>query len=232
MKLSLRSRHEPPEPRHAVAPYNGCPRPRPGRDEANFRGRHRVSVILCFVAAIVSAWTPTKAAADLGQTRAGNPPPALRPTPTATGHELGFGSHLHIEPNTFLPRMRYRYNFAQTAAQGPLSGLWLEAALGPAIFFEGSVGGNTAFNLGYEFDPFSNLALTFSPVLRNDIVFHPPADYVGFVQTYGVSIRLYIDAHWVVFVNPTAPGWHLWTVPGDSGIEFAWQGGAGFGYKF
>lgn len=176
--------------------------------------------------------TATAAEGRISQVQASNPPATLRPQRTHTGHELGVGTHFHVSPDAFLLRGRYRYQFAATAAQGPLSGLWLEAALGPAFYFGRDVAGNAALNLGYEFDPFSNLALTFSPVLRNDIVFEPEDDYVGFIQTYGLSVRLYINGNWVFFVNPSAFGWHLWNVPNASGVEFAWQGGVGFGYKF
>jgi hypothetical protein len=188
--------------------------------------------LLTFVGVFHRSNDASAARGKIGQGQASNPPASLRPRATNTGFEIGIGTHIHIEPDTFLPRFRMRYQFSQTAAQGVLSGLWLEAAAGPAIFFGGSVGGNFAFNLGYEFDPFSNLALTFSPVLRNDIIFHPPASYVGFIQTYGLNVRLYINSNWIFFVDPSAFGWHLWNVPGRRGVQFAWQGGAGFGYKF
>ncbi|MEM9458664.1 MAG: hypothetical protein AAGF11_31095 [Myxococcota bacterium] len=171
---------------------------------------------------------PTPAHAKIGQTRVGSPPPALQPRPTRTGHEIGLGTHLHYGQFwavAFLPRGRYRYQFDKTRAQGSLSGLWLEAAIGPAIY--GDPDGNAAFNLGFEFDPFSNLALTFSPVLRNDLMFD--VDWALFSQTYGASVRLYIDGNWVVFVNPFAFGWYLHNY---GGFAFAFQGGAGFGYKF
>jgi len=154
-------------------------------------------------------------------------PSALQPRATNTGHELGVGTHLGLlHTTTFLPRVRYRYQFARTSALGPLGGLWLEAAIGPALY--GDPDGNAAFNLGYELDPFDRVAITFSPVLRNDALFD--VDWILFSQTYGASVRMYIQSHWVVFVNPFAFGWYTHNY--RNGVGFAFQTGAGFGYKF
>lgn len=167
---------------------------------------------------------PAVASADMPQGRAGDPPSSLAVKPTRTGHEIGAGTHLNV-PFSFIMRFRYRYIFAGTAAQGPLSGFWIEPGIGPAL--DDDPEGNIMFNLGYEFAPWSNLALTFSPVLRNDFFFDD--DHFAYQQTYGGTVRLYFQGNWVFFVNPFAFGFR---VSNRGCCSFAWQGGAGFGYKF
>lgn len=160
------------------------------------------------------------------QASTGNTVSELRPVPTSTGHEIGMATEAGVfHVGMFLPRARYRYQFQRTAAQGPLSGFWLEGMIGPAVYRDPD--GVVSLNLGYEFAPFSDLALTFSPVIRNDLLFD--VDWALFSQSYGASARLYINGHWVVFVNPFAFGWYV----GRGGhVDFAYQGGVGFGYKF
>lgn len=195
------------------------------------RRRFRV----CFAAALLALVLPGLAEAKIPQTSGGNPPASLRVRPTKTGHEIGAGTHIHLGPgDAFLPRFRYRYIFAGTAAQGPLSGFWIEAMLGPAIYIPG-VDGNAAFNLGYEFDPFTNLALTFSPVLNNDFFFD--AGYFRYSNTIGAIGRLYMGGNWVFFFEPAAFGWHVGSRFNNGrgrggGAGFSFQGGVGFGYKF
>lgn len=162
----------------------------------------------------------------LKQTTAGTPPAEIQPAPTNTGHEVGFGLHFNTNPDVFLPRPRYRYTFVKTAVQGPLSGFWLEAGIGPGVGFNGGVIGNAALILGYEFDPFSNLALTFSPTIHNEFDF--TSSFFGFMQTYGGVMRLYVKGHWVVYLEPFSFGWFA----SGSGAIFAYQAGFGFGYRF
>jgi hypothetical protein len=191
-----------------------------------------VKRLLIALAALFVFFASETAEAKLPQTTVGNPPPALQVRPTKTGHEIGAGTHIHFGPGgAFLPRFRYRYIFSSTAAQGPLSGFWLEAMVGPAIYLPG-VSGNAAFNLGYEFDPFRNLALTFSPVLNNDFFFD--LGYFRYSNTIGAIGRLYMGGNWVFFFEPAAFGWHVGTYGPrrGRGVGFSFQGGAGFGYKF
>jgi len=189
---------------------------------------HWLRVTLPFLSLILGLLVVhAPANAKIGQAKVGNVAPAVQPKPTKTGHEVGFGTHITFPPGgiAFLPRARYRYQFHSTGVQGPLSGLWLEAAIGPAVY--GDPDGNIALNLGYEFDPFSNLALTFSPVFRNDFYFD--ALYFAYSQTFGANMRLYMNGNWVFFVNPAAFGWHI---SNYGCCAFSYQAGAGFGYKF
>lgn len=194
----------------------------------------RISLALLLLVVLVVGVLGTRTVqAKIPQTTAGSPPPSLSVKPTKTGHEIGAGTYGHFGPGgAFMPRFRYRYIFSGTAAQGPLSGFWIEAATGPAIFLPG-VSGNAAFNLGYEFDPFSNLALTFSPILNNDFFFAP--GWLRYSNTLGALVRLYMGGNWVFFFEPMAFGWHVGNgrYRGRGGSAgFSFQGGAGFGYKF
>lgn len=174
---------------------------------------------------------------SMPQAKGGNPPQLLVPAPTATGHEIGLGLHINRNPYAFYPRLRYRYTIKQTAVQGPLSGFWLEVGVAPGIplhrYLYGagrSVFGNVALNLGYEFAPFSNLALTFAPVLHNEFNFGP---FFAFMQTYGAHVRLYLGGHWVVFLEPFSFGWAVAKYPTSrTFVRFSHQYGMGFGYKF
>lgn len=95
---------------------------------------------------------------------------------------------------------------------------------------ERSVWGRFGFELGYEFAPWSNLALTFSPVMHNDLHFSPY--FVQFAQTFGPAVRLYINQHWVVYFEPGLFGWNVWGHRGYTGGGFTVRGGVGFAYKF
>lgn len=167
------------------------------------------------------------AQAKLPQSTAGNPPPSIQPQPTNTGHEIGAGFHFYDNPDVFMPKFRYRYIFASTAAQGPLSGFWLEANIGPGVGYGGGILGNTGLFLGYEFDPWSNLALTFSPVLHNDFFFDE--GFFRFGQTVGAIARLYVSGNWVFYAEPASFGW---SAGSGGGVWFAFQATLGFGYKF
>jgi hypothetical protein len=93
-----------------------------------------------------------------------------------------------------------------------------------------AIWGRAGFELGYEIDPWSNLALTFSPVIHNDFYFSPY--FFQFSQTFGPAIRLYIQQHWVVYFEPGFVGWNAWTNRDYSGVGLSIRGGVGFAYKF
>ena len=87
------------------------------------------------------------------------------------------------------------------------------------------------YELGYEIDPWSNLALTFAPVIHNDFHFSPY--FFQFEQTFGPAIRLYLKQHWVVYFEPGFIGWNVWTdFDRNSGAWVSVRGGVGFAYKF
>jgi hypothetical protein len=94
----------------------------------------------------------------------------------------------------------------------------------------GGIWGRGGFELGYEIDPWSNLALTFSPVIHNDFHFSPW--FFQFAQTFGPSIRLYINQHVIVYFEPGFVGWNAWTNGDVGGVGFSVRGGVGFAYKF
>lgn len=165
---------------------------------------------------------------QIAQGSTGNRASVLRPKPTRTGHEIGVENRFPIDPTLITLRFRYRYIVPESAAQGPLSGFWFEFAGGPTFpYGGGDVFGNVAFSLGYEFDPFRDLALTFSPVVHNDLYFFTPGWNYTFLG--GAIIRLYLGGHFVLFFEPASFGF---VVRSDSSADFAYQAGLGFGYKF
>jgi len=189
------------------------------------------SLLVLALSAFVLLLVPSVAEARQGgipQTSGGNPGRAIRPQPTRTGHEIGAEMRFPVDPTLFTPRFRYRYIIHQTAAQGPLSGFWFEFAGGPSFPYSvHDVFGNFAFNVGYEFDPFRNLALTFSPTVQNDWYFFTPG--WNYTHTLGAVVRLYVSGHWVFFVQPAAFGF---VVRSNGTADFAAQFGFGFSYKF
>ena len=96
--------------------------------------------------------------------------------------------------------------------------------------FYRAIWGRGGFELGYEIAPWSNLALTFSPVVHNDFHFSPY--FFQFVQTFGPAIRLYINQHVVLYFEPGFLGWNIWTDGDNAGAWFSARGGVGFAYKF
>ena len=204
------------------------------------------------VMAIVMTFT-TPALAG-GQATMPNPPPALRPGQTKTVHEIGASLNGSFNPDAFIPAFNWRFHMPNTGRIGQLSGLYMGFNIGPAAsfygrgrgpydgrgryargyygddFFYGSVWGRGGFELGYEIDPWSNLALTFAPVIHNDFHFSP--FFFQFAQTFGPAIRLYIQKHWVVYFEPGFFGWNVWTNGDFSGVGFSVRGGVGFAYKF
>ncbi len=146
-----------------------------------------------------------------------------------------------LSPDVFMPLANWRYHFASTARMGQLSGLYLGLDAGPAVDFGGGLSGTTGLELGYEFDPWTNLALTFAPVVHND--FHFARNYFRFAQTFGPVARLYINQHWVVYFEPGAVGWHVRAYEyngqnpnnpdfNDVRAGFSFRAGWGFAYKF
>lgn len=184
--------------------------------------------------------------AHAGQATASNPPAALRPGQTKTPHELGASVNGGFGPDALFPSGHWRMHFPSTGKIGQLSGLWIGLDAGPTIRLgdvdldldrpgRGGVWGHTGFEIGYEIDPWSNLALTISPVLHNDFHFGP--NRFRFVQTFGPVVRLYINQHWVVYVEPGCGGWNLNTHHRSDDIDdiragFSYRGGMGFAYKF
>ncbi|MFO7565214.1 MAG: hypothetical protein R6X02_21395 [Enhygromyxa sp.] len=218
--------------------------------------RLTLSLSVLVAAAGLSFATPAHAG---GQATAGNPPPALRPGKTNTVHEIGASLNGSFNPDAFIPAFNWRFHLPGTGRIGPLSGLYMGFNIGPAVSFYGrgraryydgprrrgdyyrgpywdddyyyrSVWGRAGFELGYEIDPWSNLALTFSPVVHNDFHFSPY--FFQFAQTFGPAIRLYINQNWIVYFEPGFLGWNAWTNGYYSGAGFSVRGGAGFAYKF
>lgn len=191
-----------------------------------------------------------------GQATVANPPAALRPGQTNTVHEIGASLNGSFNPDAFIPAFNWRFHLPGTGRIGPLSGLYMGFNAGPAVSFYGrgygryrgrgrigrgvygedgrnyyrDVWGRAGFELGYEIDPWSNLALTFSPVVHNDFHFSPY--FFQFAQTFGPAVRLYVNQHWVVYFEPGFLGWHVWTNRYASGYGFSVRGGVGFAYKF
>jgi hypothetical protein len=98
-------------------------------------------------------------------------------------------------------------------------------------YYYRDIWGLGGFEIGYEIAPWSNLALTFSPVIHNDFHFSPY--FFQFAQTFGPAIRMYINQHWVVYFEPGFLGWNVWTTGnGYTGVGFSVRGGVGFAYKF
>lgn len=188
------------------------------------------SLLAGSIAAWVVTFSPPLHArqGQIKQTSVNNKASALRPQPTKTGHEIGAEFRFPVNPDLVSLRFRYRYIFAGTAAQGPLSGFWIEGAIGPSFpYGGGDVFGNFAFNLGYEFDPFRDLALTFSAVVQNDLYFFTPG--FNYTNTLGGLMRLYVAGHWVFFFEPVTFGF---VVDSNGGADFAFQAAIGFSYKF
>jgi len=186
------------------------------------------------------------APAHAGQATLANPPPALKPGQTKTVHEIGFSLNGNFNPDAFTPAFNWRFHLPNTGRVGQLSGLFMGLNLGPAVHFWGrgrrghyryrddffyrDVWGRGGFEIGYEIDPWSNLALTFSPVIHNDFHFSPY--FFQFEQTFGPTVRLYINQHWVVYFEPGFLGWNVWTDGDYAGAGFSVRGGVGFAYKF
>lgn len=219
----------------------------------------RFTPLLSVVVAAAGLTFATPALAG-GQATAANPPAALRPGQTNTVHEIGASLNGAFNPDSFIPAFNWRFHLPGTGRIGQLSGLYMGFNLGPAVSFYGrgrgryyndgpngrgryyggpywdddyyyrSIWGRGGFELGYEIDPWSNLALTFSPVVHNDFHFSPY--FFQFAQTFGPAIRLYINQHWVVYFEPGFVGWNVWTNRYYSGVGLSVRGGAGFAYKF
>lgn len=196
--------------------------------------------------------TPAKA----GQGSVSNPPPAMRPGQTNTPHEIGFSLNGSWGPGAFIPAFNWRVHFPNTGRIGQLSGLFIGLNLGPGVSWYGGRGvgryargprdsrryyagrgdwggwvwGRGGFELGYEIDPWSNLALTFSPVVHNDFHFSPR--FFQFSQTFGPAIRLYLNQHFIVYFEPGFFGWTVWTDGYGAAAGFSARGGVGFAYKF
>jgi hypothetical protein len=204
------------------------------------------------MAAVMSFATPAHAG---GQATVANPPPALRPGPTSSVHEIGASLNGAYNPDAFIPAFNWRFHLPQTGRIGPLSGLYMGLNIGPAVSYYGrgrsryydqgrgryygpdddyyyrrDVWGRAGFEIGYEIDPWSNLALTISPVIHNDFYFSPWA--FQFAQTFGPAVRLYLNQHWIVYFEPGFIGWHVWTDRNSTGTWLSVRGGAGFAYKF
>ncbi len=211
----------------------------------------RISLSVAIAATLLSSLAIVSTA-EAGQGSVPNPPPALRPGQTNTVHEIGASLNGSFNPDAFIPAFNWRIHFPGTGRVGQLSGLFMGFNIGPAVSFYGgracpgcgrgryfgywdddrvgAVWGRGGFELGYEIDPWSNLALTFSPVVHNDFHFSPW--FFQFAQTFGPSIRLYIQQHWVVYFEPGFVGWNVWTNGDDVGVGFSVRGGVGFAYKF
>jgi hypothetical protein len=197
------------------------------------------------------------APAQAGQTTVPNPPAAMKPGQTNTVHEIGASLNASFNPDAFIPAFNWRFHLPNTGRVGQLSGLFMGFNLGPAVDFYGvsrgpyrgrgnygrgvygldpdrdyynSIWGRGGFELGYEIDPWSNLALTFSPVVHNDFHFSPW--FFQFSQTFGPAIRLYIQQHWVVYFEPGFIGWNVWTNRDFTGGGMSVRGVVGFAYKF
>jgi hypothetical protein len=214
--------------------------------------RFSLSLSVVVATAVLSFATP----AEAGQGSVPNPPPAMRPGQTNTVHEIGASLNGAFNPDAFIPAFNWRFHFPGTGRIGQLSGLYMGFNIGPAVSFYGgrgyyhgrgrgryadgprwdddyyyrSVWGRGGFELGYEIDPWSNLALTFSPVVHNDFHFSPW--FFQFSQTFGPAIRLYLQQHWVIYFEPGFVGWNVWTNGWGTGVGFSVRGGAGFAYKF
>jgi hypothetical protein len=216
----------------------------------------RLTLGLSVVVAAAALMLATPAHAG-GQATAANPPPALRPGKTNTVHEIGFSLNGAFNPDAFIPAFNWRFHLPSTGRIGQLSGLYMGFNIGPAVsfygrgygpgsyhrgrgrgrwdpddrrYYDGWVWGRGGFELGYEIDPWSNLALTFSPVVHNDFYFSPW--HFQFAQTFGPAIRLYINQHAIVYFEPGFLGWTVWTDGYGAGAWLAVRGGAGFAYKF
>ena len=204
---------------------------------------HDVLTGLVFPSVVALGLSHASSAQAGGQASAANPPAALRPGPTRTVHEIGASLNGAFNPDAFIPAFNWRFHLPRTGHVGQLSGLYMGLNIGPALSFHGhgyghgygrgydrALWGRAGFELGYEIDPWSNLALTFSPVVHNDV--HVSPDLFAFAQTFGPAIRLYIDQHWVVYFEPGFLGWTIWADGHGSGAAFAMRGGVGFAYKF
>ena len=173
--------------------------------------------------------SPDVAQAKIPQSQAASPPADLQPGPTKTVHEVG--ATVNFTLGTFDPQFNWRMAFPKTGAQGQLSGLFLGVDVGPSIGFGGGVAGMAGFRIGYEFDPWSNLALTFSPVAHFDNYFGQ--GFYTFTNTFGAIMRLYIKQHWVVQFEIPALGYGISTAGnGRVGAGFHLRAGWGFAYKF
>ncbi|PRP90714.1 hypothetical protein ENSA5_62280 [Enhygromyxa salina] len=189
-----------------------------------------------------------------------NPPASMRPGQTSSVHEIGVSLNGNFNPDAFIPAFNWRFHLPKTGRVGQLSGLFMGFNAGPAVNFYGvgrgsygggvygrgdrdfyrEVWGRAGFELGYEIDPWSNLALTFAPVMHNDFHFSPY--FFQFEQTFGPAVRLYINQHWVFYFEPGFVGWNVWTdidrnrADNDnfyySGVGLSVRGGVGFAYKF
>lgn len=208
-------------------------------------------LISAFIATLVLLFASP---AQAGQGTVPNPPPALRPGQTNTVHEIGVSLNGNFNPDSFIPAFNWRFHFPSTGRVGPLSGLFMGLNLGPAVsfyggrrgprrgryvggryydnrrFYDRAIWGRGGFEIGYEIDPWSNLALTFSPVIHNDFHFSPW--FFQFTQTFGPSIRLYIQQHWIFYFEPGFVGWNVWTDGDFAAAGFTVRGGVGFAYKF
>jgi hypothetical protein len=211
------------------------------------------SLSVAIAATLLLVASPAQAG---GQATAANPPAALRPGQTNTVHEIGASLNGAFNPDAFIPAFNWRFHLPGTGRIGQLSGLFMGFNLGPAVDFYGrgygpyrgrgrylggvygldgrdyynGIWGRAGFELGYEIDPWSNLALTFSPVVHNDFHFSPW--FFQFSQTFGPAIRLYIQQHWVVYFEPGFVGWNIWTNRDFTGGGLSIRGGVGFAYKF
>jgi hypothetical protein len=216
-----------------------------------------MSISLSVAVLLIGLSYSTEAEAG-GQATAANPPAALRPGQTKSVHEIGASLNGAFNPDAFIPAFNWRFHLPSTGRIGQLSGLYMGFNLGPAVSFHGrgyyyggrgygrgrgydddfydgryrnqSVWGRAGFELGYEIDPWSNLALTFSPTVHNDFYFAPWS--FQFSQTFGPTVRLYIDQHWVVYFEPGFVGWNVWTNGDYTGASLSVRGGVGFAYKF
>lgn len=208
------------------------------------RCSHLLTTLVAAILLLVAA------PAQAGQATVPNPPASMRPGPTNTVHEIGASVNGNFNPDALIPAFNWRFHFPQTGKWGPLSGLFMGFNAGPAVSFYGRgrgrydrgfygrgnrdfyrpIWGRVGFELGYEIAPWSNLALTFSPVIHNDFHFSP--FFFQFVQTIGPAIRLYINQHWVVYFEPGFVGWNIWTDGRNSGAWLSARGGFGFAYKF
>jgi hypothetical protein len=210
--------------------------------------RRRLSLLLSTVIAAIVLLVASPALAG-GQATIPNAPAALRPGQTKTVHEIGFSLNGNFNPDAFIPAFNWRFHLPSTGKIGQLSGLFMGFNVGPAVSFYGrgygayssghgrgdrdfyrEVWGRAGFELGYEIDPWSNLAVTFSPVIHNDFHFSPY--FFQFVQTFGPAIRIYIQKHVIVYFEPGFLGWTVWTDGYNAGGWFAARGGVGFAYKF
>lgn len=205
--------------------------------------RRRLSYLVSTVVAALVLLLASPASA--GQTTVPNAPAALKPGQTKTVHEIGFSLNGNFNPDAFIPAFNWRFHLPSTGRVGQLSGLFMGFNVGPAVSFYGrgartyyggsrdfyrEIWGRGGFELGYEIDPFSNLALTISPVVHNDFHFSP--FFFEFNQTFGPAIRLYIQQHWIFYFEPGFVGWTVWTNGDRAGAGFAVRGGVGFAYKF